>query len=130
MNDLTDVLYPIELAVLREWGREPSLIDIDVEDVFASLGRRYLLESRGQVTKVPSLSPKAERLYAAVLIIAEAQIGRRPVPPEELNASFRTNVSAAELASCFKRLSKSVATWSERGGRQGYLDYIDKFVPQ
>lgn len=130
IRDLADVLYPIELAVLREWAREPSLIDLEVADVFDSLARRYAMEERGQSTKAVGLSPKAERLYAAVLEISEAQAGRRPPPPEPLRVPFRTDVTPGELAASFKRLSRSVATWSARGGRQGYLEYIDEFVPR
>jgi hypothetical protein len=130
MRDLSDVLYPIELAVLREWRRDMSLLDLEVADVFDALARRYTLEERGQSTKPMRLSPKAERLYESLLEIAEAQAGRRAVPEEPLPVPFRTDVTPAELATCFKRLSRSVATWSERGGRQGYLEYIIEFLPR
>ena len=130
MRDLADVLYAIELAVLREWTREPSLIDLEVADVFDSLARRYVLEDRGQLTRTPRLSPNAERVYEAVLAISEAQAGHRSPPDEKLRVPFRTDVKPAELAKCFKRLSRSVATWSERRGRQGYLHYISEFLPR
>ena len=130
MRDLTDVLYPIELAVLREWEREPSLIDLEVADVFDALARRYTLEDRGESARPVRLTPKGERLHDAVFDVAEAAAGRRPPPEEEGPVPFRTDVTPAELAACFKRLSRSVATWSERGGRQGYLEYINEFVPR
>ena len=130
MRDLADVLYPLELTVLREWAREPALIDLEVADVFDALGRRYALEERGQTMKPPRLSPKAEVLYEALLGVAEAHAGRQPPPEEKLRVPFRTDVPPSELAACFKRLSKSVSTWSERGGRQGYLEYIDQLLPR
>lgn len=129
MRDLTDVMYHIELMVLREWARDPSLIDLEVADVFDALARRYALEERGQSTKPLRLSPKAERLYEALLEIAEAQAGRRSPPEETTSVPFPADVQASELAASFKRLSRSVATWSARGGRQGYLEYIEDFVP-
>jgi hypothetical protein len=130
LDDLGDVLYAIEMTVLREWIRESSLIDFEVADVFDALARRYALEERGQAMKPLRLSPKAERLYETVLEISEAQAGRRPPPDEELSIQVRTDVTLSELAMSFKRLSKSVATWSERGGRQGYLEYIADFLPR
>jgi hypothetical protein len=129
MRDLADVLYHIELVVLREWTRDPSLIDLEVADVFDALARRYALEERGQSTKPLRRTPKAERLYEALLEIAEVQAGRRSLPEGQTRIPFRTDVQASELAASFKRLSRSVATWSERGGRQGYLEYINEFVP-
>jgi hypothetical protein len=129
MHDLTDVLYQIELTVLREWTRDPSLIDLEVADVFDALARRYALEERGQSAKPFRLGPKAERLYEVVLEISEAQAGRRSPPEETTHIPFRTDVSPSELATSFKRLSRSVATWSKRGGRQGYLEYISEFLP-
>lgn len=130
IHDLTDVLYQIELTVLREWTRDPSLIDLEVADVFDALARRYALEERGQSAKPHRLSPKAERLYEVVLEISEAQAGRRSPPEEPTHISFRTDVPPSELATSFKRLSRSVATWSKRGGRQGYLEYISEFLPR
>jgi hypothetical protein len=128
--DLADVLYPIELAVLEAWEREPSLLDLEVADVFDALARRYTLEERGQTSRGPSLSPKAALVFETVSAVSEAQIGRQPPPQRNLRIAFRTDVTAAELARGFKRLSRSVATWSERGGRQGYLEYISELLPR
>jgi hypothetical protein len=130
IQDFTEVVYPIELAVLDVWEREPSLLDLEVADVFDVLARRYTLEDRGQASSAPRLSPQAALLYETVWSVSEAQTGRQPVPQRELRIAFRTDVTAAELAMCFKRLSRSVATWSERGGRQGYLEYISQLLPR
>lgn len=130
VRDLTDVLYHIEVMVLQSWTRDPSLIDLEVADVFDALARRYVLEERGQSTKPLRLSAKAERLYEALLEISEALAGRRSPPKETTHLLFRTDVQPSELATAFKRLSRSVATWSERGGRQGYLEYISEFLPR
>lgn len=130
VRDLTDVLYHLEMIVLRGWTRDPSLIDLEVADVFDALARRYVLEERGQSTKPLRLSTKAERLYEVVLEVSEALAGRRSPPKETTRIPFRTDVQPSELAASFKRLSRSVATWSERGGRQGYLEYISEFLPR
>jgi hypothetical protein len=130
IDDLTDVLYPVELTVLAEWEREPSLLDLEVADVYAALARRYVLEDRAQSYTLPRLSDKARRLHDVLLDVSEALLGRHPAPYRKLGAPFRTDVKPSELATCFKRLNKSVATWSERGGRQGYLEYIAQFVPR
>ena len=130
VRDLTEVLYPIELAVLDVWEREPLLLDLEVADVFDALARRYTLEERGQTSRAPRLSPRAALLYEALSTVSEAQVGRQPPPQGELRIAFRTDVSASELAVGYKRLSRSVATWSERGGRQGYLEYISSLLPR
>jgi hypothetical protein len=130
MRELADVLYHLELTVLRVWTQDRSLIDLEVADVFDALARRYALEERGQPSKPLRLTPKAERLYEALLEVSEAQLGRRNRPEEKTGFPFRTDVHPSELRTAFKRLSRSVATWSERGGRQGYLEYISEFLPR
>lgn len=130
MGELMDILYPIELAVLAAWDREPSLLDLEVADVYDALARRYVLEDRGQTYTLPRLGEQGKRLHDAVLEISEALLGRHAPPERKTRVPFRTDAKPSDLATCFKRLSKSVATWSERGGRQGYLEYIAEFVPR
>jgi hypothetical protein len=37
-------------------------------------------------------------------------------------------VSAEDMLACFKRLQSSLKLWTKEGGRQGYLNYISRFV--
>ncbi len=34
-----------------------------------------------------------------------------------------------EMYDCLKRIRKSIQTWSKRGGRRGYLEYVDSLFP-
>lgn len=38
-------------------------------------------------------------------------------------------ISIEEMIACLKRVRKSVETWNKQGGRQGYLNYIENFIP-
>ncbi len=38
-------------------------------------------------------------------------------------------ISLEDLVACLRKLRKSVDFWTKQGGRQGYLEYIDKFLP-
>jgi hypothetical protein len=33
-----------------------------------------------------------------------------------------------EIIVCLKRIQKSVKTWSKRGGRRGYLSFVEQYV--
>lgn len=46
---------------------------------------------------------------------------------EEIKADFEPN-TPQELIDCLKRIQKSVKFWNNEMGRQGYLNYICRFV--
>ena len=129
-RDYADVLYPIEVAVLDEWDRDPALLDLEVSEAFAALARRYTLEERGQSFKPARLSDRAARLYESLLPVAEAQIGRTAQEETTSMSGEKPSITLSELAGCFKRLDKSVSFWSAQGGRQGYLEYVSQQVPR
>jgi hypothetical protein len=60
----------------------------------------------------------------------EWRLGRQSLntadPDEDQLAT--SHLSVSELVLCLKRVRNSVRLWTERAGRQGYLDYIRHFL--
>lgn len=84
-------------------------------------------ESRGRRPRPHALTGLDEALYQRVRAVVLYRLGRgeRPVmatadvAPQPLEMLVRS----------LKELGKSVAGNTERGGRQGYLTYVEQFLP-
>lgn len=37
-------------------------------------------------------------------------------------------ITLLEIIACLKRIRKSVERWTKRGGRQGYLNFVNEFI--
>lgn len=114
------------------YEHEADLLDLDVIDALDALVRRYVAEEGNRTPPKRFLAPRAARVFEAAEQVCEWRLGRKassedneapPVPLEQLN-------SVADILACLKRIRKSVHTWNEQAGRQGYLDYISIFFEQ
>ena len=67
------------------------------------------------------------KVFQVIMELREWRLGRKkphtegedlPVKPMSLN----------DMLACLKRLRQSIGFWSREGGRQGYLNYVSRFV--
>jgi hypothetical protein len=125
-----DVLQNIETAIVTAYEDEPRLLDLDVTDALDVLIRNYALEEQGVSARTSRLSGPAQRVHDVAKRMCEWRLGRQPLntadPADGRPATGE--LSVAGLVLCLKRIRKSVRLWTERGGRQGYLDYIRQFL--
>ena len=47
----------------------------------------------------------------------------------QLNLNIESKTSS-EIVACLKRIKSSVKLWTKKGGRQGYLNFIQQHIPQ
>jgi hypothetical protein len=73
------------------------------------------------------LSERARRIFEAVRRMCEWRLGRAPAL-DNSPADLDPTVTAAELVLCLKRIRKSIDFWTKEGGRQGYLNFVSKYV--
>ncbi len=125
-----DVLQNIETAIVTACEHDPKLLDLDVLDALNALIRSYTLEERGDSPRLPAVSDPSRRVLDVTKRICEWRLGRQSLntadPDEDQLAT--SHLSVSELVLCLKRVRNSVRLWTERGGRQGYLDYIRHFL--
>ena len=66
-------------------------------------------------------------VFNGVKGICEWRLGRVPAAKQAPHAEVQP-ISLEDLVACLRRLKKSVDHWTQMGGRQGYLRFIEKFI--
>lgn len=121
------VLQNIEFAIVSVYREQPELLDYEVERVLNVLIMGYQAEGLGRATKLVDLNSLEEKVYTRARAMCEWRLGR-----EELFAPNSLPqippLLLAEMIACLKRIRKSVQRWSQRGGRQGYLRFVNEFI--
>jgi hypothetical protein len=115
-DERPEVMLPLEQATLRVYAGEPGLTDRDVGAAYGALITHYRALERG-LTPQHRLPPASQRLLEELLPAADTLL-REDVADMPL------------LVRGLTRLRKSVTFWSNRGGRQGYLNAMSELVPQ
>jgi hypothetical protein len=122
-----DVLQNLEFSVARVWRAHPEMTDYAALRAYQAAFKLYRDQARGHTAKPPALTGLDAAAYDAVSAICEIRLGRRAGPEEGLGAV--PPIPLDKLVSCLRELAKSVERHTFIGGRQGYLTFIDKYLP-
>ena len=125
----TDVLQNIESAIVGVVKEEPRLLDLDVIEALDALIRGYGLEEQCREWPRTNLSSRAVLVFDGCKVICEWRLGRAPMTTSRGRTITPAPIGLAAIVHCLKRLRKSTRFWNERSGRQGYLTYIQEYVP-
>ena len=122
-----DILQNLEFAVAEVWREHPEMTDYSALRAYEAAHRFYKDEVRGRVPKPCALTGLDLEAFEAVTAICEYRLGRKPLPgpPDEPIPPAPVSV----LVDCLGKLMRSVERHTAIGGRQGYLTFIDEFVP-
>jgi len=124
-----DVLQNIEFGIVRVYRQHNDLIDSDVEQALSGLIREYKATQFGKSFDPSKFAPLVREVYDSTRMMCEWRLGREnPVTGEDMPFEVPKPVSVDEMIACLKRIRKSVQKWSKRGGRQGYLQFIEQYV--
>lgn len=126
-----DVFQNIETFIIAVYRENLELTNWDVENALEALIRHYQAEWRGREPRPVHLSTERKRdVYDAVHSVCEWRLGRTPATTKdgETTSLPLEPLSLEEIVAILKRLRKSVRFWQKRGGNQGYLQYIDRFI--
>jgi hypothetical protein len=116
-----DVLQNIEFAIMSAAREAPDATDWDVEQALDVLIREYRSRRPAGEPAERRLSPVARDMAGRVRAILEWRNTTTAEPPPR-------RVTPDEIVACLKRIQKSVRYWTKKGGRTGYLDFVDQFV--
>ncbi len=125
-----DVLQNIEFGIVAVYRARAEMSDYAVMRVLEALIDGYTAEKIGRSPRDFRLSDVERVLLGTVRSICEWRLGRRN-PPDSL---FRIPdigpepKGVDEIILCLKRVIKSAKRWDKEGGRQGYLNFITRFV--
>jgi hypothetical protein len=127
-----DLLQNIESAIFSVYRSQPDLLDLDVIDALDALVRTYAAEQDSRFPPKLRLAERAALVMDVARKMCEWRLGRATL--QEGGADTRIPAEGAngvaDILLCLKRIRKSVHTWNEQAGRQGYLDYIAAFFEQ
>ena len=124
VEDHLDVLQNIEFAVVETWRRHREMTNYAVMRAYDAAIAHYRALDLGQTPKPANLTGLDAEVFEAVQAMCEWRLGRTTEPQQpEI-----TPLATEDLLACLRKLRKSVDHWTKAGGRQGYLQLIEKFV--
>ena len=126
-DDKLDLLQNLEFSVVEIWRAHPEMSDYTALRAYEAAFQAYRAEMRGHAPKQPPLSGIDAEAFEAVKAMCEFRLARQPCPisgVEEIPP-----ISLQLLADCLRELMRSVERHTKLDGRQGYLTFIDQFLP-
>jgi hypothetical protein len=125
-----DVLQNLEFAIVEVWRANPGMTDYSALRAYEAARQHYRAELRGHPPKPLDLTGLDAVAFEALKRICEFRLGRDAGPP---SASEKDDVPVPplpleKLLACLQELAKSVERHTRSGGRQGYLQFIDRFL--
>ena len=121
-----DLLQNLETAVIQVWRANLEMTDHVAARAYEAVFERYRAESRDHQPKVATLAGLDRTVYEAVTAACELRLGRGAL--SAAGASIPP-VSLEDLVDGLRQLRKSVERNTRGGGRQGYLHFVDEFLP-
>ena len=126
-DEKVSVLQNMEFSVAQVWRSHPEMSDYVALRAYEAALQVYRAELRGHTPKPPQLSGLDAETFEAVNAMCEFRLGRRPSPDPK--AKSITPSSVELIVDCLRELMRSVERHTKIDGRQGYLTFIDQFVP-
>lgn len=113
--------------MVQVWRKHPDMTDYVAQRAYEAAFERYRAEARQHPPKSPPLAGLDRTAFDAVTAICEWRLGRGAPQSEE--AANPPPIPVGDLVECLGKLKKAVARHTKAEGRQGYLAFIDAFLP-
>ena len=128
-EEYQDVLQNLEFAIVSIYRITPDLIDAEVLNAIDSLIRTYGAAAQGKSIGSRPIRGISKEVTESVAGMCEFRLGRSPRVDLEGN-SFESPppISLNVLVDCLKRIQSSIKFWTKQQGRQGYLNYVQRFI--
>jgi hypothetical protein len=125
-----DVLQNMEFAIVQIYRSTTDLIDLEVLNAIESLIRTYNLEVKGGFAASPKVKGISATVTAAVKEVCELRLGRTSADNKWIQSTDEITEAKTvqSIIDCLKRIQSSIKFWTKKEGRQGYLNYINKFI--
>ena len=131
---LQGLLHGIESAVVAFRQEFPKLMDKDVEFVYDKMMAYYTAKSLGKNVSEPEVTSQLKQdlideILNVIDLREELKVDEVSINNQEVTSGGKMIMSLAHLyVMGFKNLSKSARFWRKKEGRQGYLNYVQRFV--
>jgi hypothetical protein len=124
-----DVLQNIEFAIMQVYESTPDLIDAEVLKAIETLVRTYSAEAQGKMGSSLNIRGISAEVAAQVRETCEMRLGRSSaanIGGQEIDESIEPK-TLTDIIDCLKRIQSSIKFWTQKGGRQGYLNFVKNF---
>lgn len=125
-DESIDLLQNLEFSIATMWRAHPEMNDYTGLRAYEAAIRHYRDEERGHTPKPPALSGLDAITFDSLKEMCEFRLGRGGSSGEELPIQ---PVSLEKLVAALRKLAKSVERHTRMDGKQGYLTFIDGFLP-
>ncbi len=127
-----NILLNMEIALVQTYREDENMTDWETLTAVNGLIRTYTAIQKKRNPPLLKLTPLAQQSYDSLKRICDSWLGHAPDSAEfkKILADFDKILSPAEIIKCLKRVRKSVEMWQKEGGRRGYFNFIDQFLPQ
>ncbi len=127
-EEYEDVLQNIESAIIRVYRKHIDLLDSETRSAIDVLIQHFNAEQRGKAPSPHSLTGLTKEVAESVKATCEWRLGRAKVTDERGREFTIPPIPLEAIIACLKRIRKSIEFWTKKGGRQGYLNYINQFL--
>jgi len=129
-EEYLDVLQNIEAAIISVYRQQAELVDYEVDQALDALLREYQAQQQNRTAALPQLGVLVQQVYERVKQMCEWRLGHAPLPvaTQPSGGPAPEPLALGEAITCLKRIRKSVQKWNKRGGRRGYLQFIEQYV--
>ena len=117
-----DVLQNIEFAIMQVYESTPDLIDTEVLKAIEAVTRIYSAEAQGRSGSALTVRGISAEVAEQVKETCEMRLGRAIAIDESMEPKTLT-----DIVDCLKRIQSSIKFWTQKGGRQGYLNFVQNF---
>jgi predicted RND superfamily exporter protein len=121
-----DILQNLETAIISVYRKRTDLTDYEVMEALEALISHYRAEEINKESMPPKLSEKSSRVYSEVLSMSEGRMGKESKYSELFKLSEHSSIK--DIIACLKTILASVKKWNKADGRQGYLNFVNKFI--
>ncbi|HRQ39274.1 MAG TPA: hypothetical protein PLD25_15310 [Chloroflexota bacterium] len=126
-----DPLRSMEIALVQTYRADENMSDWETLNALNALIRQYTAVQRRRQPPHLTLSPLAQQSYDELKFVCQGWLGHNPVLDEagQMADLGDKALSLQEVIDCLKRLRRSVEYWQKEGGRRGYFEFINDFLP-
>jgi len=124
LKEHTDFLQNIEFAIVQVWRSHPEMTNYAAMRAYEAAIAYYGAIAREHTPKTVDLTGLDATLFAEIKKMCEWRLGRST----ETGEPELPPLTLEETVACLRKLRKSVDYWTQQGGRQGYMRFIEKFV--
>ena len=132
-----DVLQNLESAIVGYYRENPELIDAEVETAISWLVKLYSAQAQGKTSSYREPRGVSAEVGKSVKQMCEWRLGREKLEVEEESGQGQgleiteleiSPLEPKEIVACLKRIQSSIKFWTKKHGRQGYLNFVAKFL--